>query len=345
MYYTTPIFSFRMKCHLCSNWIEIHTDPKNTEYVIVSGARRKIEDWDAKENGSIELTDEKEKEKLESNAFYKLENDITNKKKTDESIPILTQLQNLNNRQWKDPYTASYNIRKKFRERKKLEKQKEEEDKKFKDKHLLAIELLPESLEDEEEAKLVFKEDKNDSINKVNQRKLEIQNTSIFENSRKKNNNKRKYKDMIMNSGHNDDGNKNNYSSTNIYKNSKKSKHEAKMKSLTNLKLNIIQQQKNKINDNDHSSTSFLISDIQKPHILPLYNEISSKNLGIQKKSNKNKMTPDFDHEKKIDENNNNIIKKENDNNKNVNVSDDDYDKSNALSLICQDYGDDEDSN
>jgi len=38
-------------------------------------------------------SDEKEKEKLESNAFYKLENDITNKKKTDESIPILTQLQ------------------------------------------------------------------------------------------------------------------------------------------------------------------------------------------------------------------------------------------------------------
>jgi len=28
MYYSTPIFSFRMKCHLCSNWIEIHTDPK-----------------------------------------------------------------------------------------------------------------------------------------------------------------------------------------------------------------------------------------------------------------------------------------------------------------------------
>eukprot|EP00833_Pecoramyces_ruminatium_P017056 jgi/Orpsp1_1/1191088/evm.model.d7180000083411.1 len=55
MYYSTPIFSFRMKCHLCSNWIEIHTDPKNTEYVIVSGARRKIEEWDAKENGSIEL--------------------------------------------------------------------------------------------------------------------------------------------------------------------------------------------------------------------------------------------------------------------------------------------------
>lgn len=27
-YYSTPILQFRMRCHLCSNWIEIHTDPK-----------------------------------------------------------------------------------------------------------------------------------------------------------------------------------------------------------------------------------------------------------------------------------------------------------------------------
>lgn len=27
-YYTTPIFKFRMKCHLCDNYFEIHTDPK-----------------------------------------------------------------------------------------------------------------------------------------------------------------------------------------------------------------------------------------------------------------------------------------------------------------------------
>jgi hypothetical protein len=27
-YYSTPILQFRMKCHLCDNWIEIHTDPK-----------------------------------------------------------------------------------------------------------------------------------------------------------------------------------------------------------------------------------------------------------------------------------------------------------------------------
>jgi len=189
MYYSTPIFSFRMKCHLCSNWIEIHTDPKNTEYVIVSGARRKIEEWDAKENGSIALTDEKEKEKLETNAFYKLENDITNKSKAEESVPLLTKLQNLNDRQWKDPYTSSYIIRKKFRERKKLEKQKDEEDQKFKDKHLLSIDLLPETEDDEEKARQAFKEDMNYSTNKVQQRKQEIRNSSIFEI----NNKKRKY--------------------------------------------------------------------------------------------------------------------------------------------------------
>ncbi|KAJ1504746.1 hypothetical protein HMI55_001889, partial [Coelomomyces lativittatus] len=27
-YYSTPIWSFRMKCHLCDNWFEIQTDPK-----------------------------------------------------------------------------------------------------------------------------------------------------------------------------------------------------------------------------------------------------------------------------------------------------------------------------
>lgn len=27
-YYTTPIFKFRMKCHLCDNYFEIQTDPQ-----------------------------------------------------------------------------------------------------------------------------------------------------------------------------------------------------------------------------------------------------------------------------------------------------------------------------
>lgn len=28
MYYTTPLYEFRMKCHLCDNYFTIRTDPK-----------------------------------------------------------------------------------------------------------------------------------------------------------------------------------------------------------------------------------------------------------------------------------------------------------------------------
>lgn len=28
MYYSTPMYSFRCKCHLCDGWFEIQTDPK-----------------------------------------------------------------------------------------------------------------------------------------------------------------------------------------------------------------------------------------------------------------------------------------------------------------------------
>ena len=27
MYYSTPVYQFRMKCHLCDNYFEIKTDP------------------------------------------------------------------------------------------------------------------------------------------------------------------------------------------------------------------------------------------------------------------------------------------------------------------------------
>lgn len=47
---------FRMKCHLCVNYIEMQTDPATCDYVIVSGARRKEERWDMAENEQILTT-------------------------------------------------------------------------------------------------------------------------------------------------------------------------------------------------------------------------------------------------------------------------------------------------
>lgn len=40
MYLSTKIWSFSFKTPCCQSRIEIHTDPKNAEYVIVKGAQR-----------------------------------------------------------------------------------------------------------------------------------------------------------------------------------------------------------------------------------------------------------------------------------------------------------------
>ncbi|CAG8669018.1 16898_t:CDS:10 [Dentiscutata erythropus] len=177
-YYSTPIYSFRMKCHLCDNWIEIHTDPKNAEYVVVNGARKKVETWEPEDSETIQLKDEEEAKKLADNALYKLEHSINDERKFQESIPILTQLQRLNERQWADPYTHSQKMRKKFREEKKDLEAKRRLDDEIRDRNSLSIPLLPESSEDIMEAKST--EFTDHLLEQAQKRKLEINTSSLF---------------------------------------------------------------------------------------------------------------------------------------------------------------------
>ncbi len=53
MYYSTPIYSFTMKCAECPNKFTIETDPKNCDYKITHGAKRKQESWDPEEAQGI----------------------------------------------------------------------------------------------------------------------------------------------------------------------------------------------------------------------------------------------------------------------------------------------------
>ncbi|KAI8366644.1 uncharacterized protein BYT42DRAFT_504670 [Radiomyces spectabilis] len=161
-YYSTPILQFRMRCHLCSNWIEIQTDPKNTAYVVVSGAKKKVEEWEPEDTEVIRLQgnlgymiDEDTKEKLESDPIYRLEHGIKDEKILDQSKPHLTQLQDLNDALWKDPYARSQALRRKFREEKKKDKAIQEKTERLRDKHSLQIELLPEDPADQIQAKLM----------------------------------------------------------------------------------------------------------------------------------------------------------------------------------------------
>lgn len=45
MYYTTPLYEFRMKCHLCDNYFVIRTDPKVRKGFLLLGSRRAANDF------------------------------------------------------------------------------------------------------------------------------------------------------------------------------------------------------------------------------------------------------------------------------------------------------------
>jgi coiled-coil domain-containing protein 130 len=114
-YHSTTIWKFRMKCHLCPMYFEIHTDPQNSEYKIIGGLRKRIETYDPASIGIIELQDKEETEKLENDAFYKLEHELKDVKKAETAALAIEQVQEYNDQYFKDPFTSSQILRKKFR--------------------------------------------------------------------------------------------------------------------------------------------------------------------------------------------------------------------------------------
>ena len=113
-----------MKCLSCSNWIEIHTDPQNSEYSVISGAKKKNEEYSAEEAGigGTRLTEE-ESEKLGSNPFFKLEHEARDQRRAKEQLPRLESLQSAKDSVYKDDWKSSKTLRKSFRDRKKREEE------------------------------------------------------------------------------------------------------------------------------------------------------------------------------------------------------------------------------
>ncbi|KAJ3217072.1 hypothetical protein HDU67_008541 [Dinochytrium kinnereticum] len=143
-----------MKCHLCPSYIEIHTDPKNTEYVIVSGAKKREEEFDAKDNETMELNDDEEKKRMQD-PMYKLEHAQEDVRKAKDSVPLISQLQESSDRLWKDPFTLSQQLRRKFRAEKKVRELAAKEAESIRDKHGLLLDILPASIEDAVQAKQI----------------------------------------------------------------------------------------------------------------------------------------------------------------------------------------------
>lgn len=148
MYYSTPLYQFRMKCHLCDNYIVIKTDPGNLDYEIVSGARRQEGRWDPAENGQIVADTKETQRRLFDDPMYKLEHVANDAKKCDDAKPRLYKLYERNHYVWDDDYMANSKLRAEFRVKKKELKQEAERDQQLLAKSSLDIELLPETDQD-----------------------------------------------------------------------------------------------------------------------------------------------------------------------------------------------------
>lgn len=55
MYHSTKIWSFSMRTPCCQHRLEVHTDPRNAEYIVVTGGKRKVEAGDVKDDGRVAL--------------------------------------------------------------------------------------------------------------------------------------------------------------------------------------------------------------------------------------------------------------------------------------------------
>jgi len=123
MYFSTPIFAFRCKCHLCDGWFEIRTDPKNTRYLVESGARMQDVDWDPEENGGFAVHDTNAAQAGPVDPLAALEKS-TDALKRQETVerPRIESLQSVSDHYNTDPYALSTKVRKHFRQEKKIEK-------------------------------------------------------------------------------------------------------------------------------------------------------------------------------------------------------------------------------
>ncbi|KAJ6803227.1 coiled-coil domain-containing protein 130-like [Iris pallida] len=142
-YYSTKIWSFTMKSACCQHEIVIQTDPKNCEYVIISGAQRKNEDFDVEDAETFELPADEERGKL-ADPFYRLEHQEEDLRKKKEAEPLLVRLQRVSDSRHSDDYNLNRALRSRLRSQKKNVAKEEEVSRKMG----LGIRLLPPSEED-----------------------------------------------------------------------------------------------------------------------------------------------------------------------------------------------------
>lgn len=174
-YYSSPIFSFRMRHPACGGEIEIRTDPKNTAYVVVAGARKRdlgvdgeslVGSRDEVVGGQI-LT-EAERRDMREVAFKNLEKTIEDRRVAERGRERIEELE-VGQRVWEDPYERNRRLRAEFRVGRKGREREAKRSGELKERLGLGeeFELVPEMEEDGLRAKLVVFGDEGDREEKV----------------------------------------------------------------------------------------------------------------------------------------------------------------------------------
>ncbi|ROW03055.1 hypothetical protein VMCG_05758 [Cytospora schulzeri] len=165
-YYSSPIFSFRMRHVACGGWIEIRTDPKNTAYVVVSGGRKRDTGEDKEGDDSLvpsgigiggnhPIKTSQEQAAERESAFAHLEKTIEDRAALESAKARIGEIHEGNARQWDDPYARNQLLRSQFRVGRRQRERDAAVAGELRDRMGLGIELLPESEEDARWARLV----------------------------------------------------------------------------------------------------------------------------------------------------------------------------------------------
>jgi len=152
-WHSSPIFSFRFKCNACSAYIDIHTDPQNSDFTVISGGKRKAEATEEDETARDlpKLNNAEERERL-SDPFARLEHVHDDMERGKTAVPHLEDIQEAVERRYADSVKTNRLLRTLHRaERKQAISLKQEAKERG-----FGIPLLPTSIEDEAEARIAL---------------------------------------------------------------------------------------------------------------------------------------------------------------------------------------------
>lgn len=179
-YYSSPIYKFRMKCHLCDNHFEIRTEPSKFDYIILSGARKqaRLGTVTSDELDQVVIDQDEAKRRM-ADAMFRLEKKVEDKIKSEAKLPDLQELKHWRSR-WEDSFAANQLVRAQYRKRRNQIEQRRQCDKKLLEKTCLKIPLLKSQPSDKILAKKILEESKYKHLEKEElEKRKEILSSSM----------------------------------------------------------------------------------------------------------------------------------------------------------------------